>query len=62
MAQAFESGRLVRMTHGERYVGAREATVQVDDDLAFAAALRFAIPAGLALWLVVVIALVRFLV
>jgi hypothetical protein len=62
MAQAFESGRLIRMTHGERYVGAREATVQVEDDLGFAAALKFAIPAGVAIWLVIVVALVRFLV
>ena len=62
MAQAFPSGSLVRMTHGERYVGTREAAAQVEDDLGFAAALQFAIPAGLLLWLAAVVALVRFLV
>ena len=62
MAQAFQSGSMVRMTHGERYVGTREATAQVEDDLGFAAALKFAIPAGLALWLAAIVALVRFLI
>jgi hypothetical protein len=62
MAQAFQSGGLVGMTHGERYVGTREATAQVEDDLGFAAALKFAIPVGLVLRLAAMVALVRFLV
>lgn len=62
MAQAFQSGSLVRMTQGERYVGTREASIQVEDDLSFAAAIKFAVPAGLLLWLVAIVATVRFLV
>lgn len=62
MAQAFQPGSLVRMTHGERYVGTREAAAQVEDDLGFATALKFAVPAGLLLWIAAIVALVRFFV
>lgn len=34
----------------ESYVGPREASSQAEDDLGFAAALKFAIPAGIVLW------------
>jgi hypothetical protein len=47
MAQAIRSGSLVR---GEQYVSARDASVQAEDDLGFAAGLKFAIPVALALW------------
>jgi hypothetical protein len=47
MEQALRSGGMV---HGEQFVSTREASAQAEDDLGFAAALKFAIPAGLALW------------
>lgn len=47
MEQALRSGGLV---HGEQLVSKRDASTQAEDDLGFAAALKFAIPAGIAAW------------
>ncbi len=47
MQQGFWSGDLVV---GEQGVNAVEAQLPREDDLGFAAALRFAVPAGLLLW------------
>jgi hypothetical protein len=59
MAQAIRSGSLVQ---GERYVSTHDASTQTEDDLGFAAALKFAVPAGLALWVAAILTVVRFLV
>lgn len=56
MQQALRSGGLV---HGDPFVSGREAAIQTEDDLGFAAALRVALPAGLAIWALLVAALVR---
>jgi hypothetical protein len=62
MTPAFQSGSLVGMTRGKCCGGTREATAQVEDDLGFAVALKFAIPAGLLLWFAAIVVLVRFVV
>jgi hypothetical protein len=58
MAQAIRSRSLVQ---GEPYVSARDASARADDDLGFAAALKIAIPAGLALWIAGIVGLIYFL-
>lgn len=40
----------------------RDASTQAEDDLGFAAALKLAIPAGLALWAALIMALFRFVI
>lgn len=47
MEQALRTGGLV---HGEQFVGTRDSSNQSEDDLGFAAALKLAIPAGIAVW------------
>ncbi len=57
MEQVLRSGEL---TLSEQYVTAQEGMSQREDDLGFAAALKFAVPAGLMLWALVIIGVFRF--
>lgn len=59
MEQALRSSGLV---HGDQFVSTRDASTQAEDDLGFAAALKLAIPAGLALWAALIMALFRFVI
>ena len=59
MAQAIRSGSLV---HGEHYVSTREASGLAEDDLGVAAALKFAVPAGLALWAIAIFMFFRYVI
>jgi hypothetical protein len=56
-AQALGTGGLMR---GEQVVRTHDATTHVEDDLSFAAALPFAITAGVGLWIAILWALARF--
>ena len=57
MEQVLRSGEL---TLGEQYVTAHDGLFQREDDLGFAAALRFAIPVGIMLWVLVIVGIFRF--
>lgn len=51
MQQAIRSNE---MAYGEAYVTKFDVTTEAEDDLGFAAALKLAIPAGIALWAVAI--------
>jgi hypothetical protein len=57
MEQVIRSGELAV---GEQYVTALDTMFQREDDLGFVAALKFAIPAGLLLWALVIVGVFRF--
>jgi hypothetical protein len=58
MQHVLTSGELV---HGKRLVNAHGEIEEREDDLGFAAGLRVAIPAGIALWGAVIYAVIRFI-
>jgi hypothetical protein len=57
MEQVLRSGELAL---GEQYMTVRDDVFQREDDLGFAAALKFAIPAGIMLWALVIVGVFRF--